>query len=305
MVFGEFFKKLKAGLQRTAQTIASGFKALIGRRVDKELLEQLETTLLTADVGLEATDAILQRVREVFANKEAGQDLIEFIKRELETLLAQGDNSLHFQSRGPTVIMVAGVNGSGKTTSIAKLSHYLTQQGKSVILGAGDTFRAAAVEQLDRWSKRIGVEIVKAAPGGDPAAVAFDACTAALSRNKDVVIIDTAGRLHTQTNLMKELEKIHRVVGKAMPGAPHEVLLVLDATNGQNAIQQATMFAKAVHCTGVVLAKLDGTAKGGFVVQIRKKLNLPVKFIGVGEQADDLEVFDARGFVEALFADLE
>lgn len=199
--------------------------------------------------------------------------------------------------------MVAGVNGSGKTTSIAKLATRLVRQKKKVLLGAGDTFRAAAIEQLDTWAKRSGSEIVKGNPGTDPSSVAFDACAAAVARKADVAIIDTAGRLHTQGNLMRELEKIHRVIAKALPGAPHEVLLVLDATNGQNAIQQAVMFTKSIPCTGIILSKLDGTAKGGAVVAIRDKLDLPVKFVGVGEQEEDLEEFDPDSFVDALFAD--
>jgi len=303
MAIGKFFSKLKAGLSRTAKALGGGLRSLIGRKVDRDFLKELESKLISADVGVEATDAILKRVEEAYANKEAGKDLIDFVKNELKAMLRQERASLNFQASGPTVIMVAGVNGSGKTTSIAKLGTWLMGQGKSVILGAGDTYRAAAVEQLDRWAQRIGAEIVKGKPGGDPAAVAYDACQAAVSRNKSVAIVDTAGRLHTQTDLMRELEKIHRVIGKAAPGAPHEVLLVLDATNGQNAILQAVNFTKAVKCTGVILAKLDGTAKGGAVVAIRRKLGLPVKFVGVGEKPDDFEVFDPDAFIDSLFED--
>jgi len=303
MAIGKFFSKLKAGLARTAKALGGGLRSLIGRKVDRDFLKELESKLISADVGVEATDAILKRVEEAYANKEAGKDLIDFVKNELKAMLRQEQASINFQSTGPTVIMVAGVNGSGKTTSIAKLGTWLMGQGKSVILGAGDTYRAAAVEQLDRWAQRIGAEIVKGKPGGDPAAVAYDACQAAVSRNKSVAIVDTAGRLHTQTDLMRELEKIHRVIGKAAPGAPHEVLLVLDATNGQNAILQAVNFTKAVKCTGVILAKLDGTAKGGAVVAIRRKLGLPVKFVGVGEKPDDFEVFDPDAFIDSMFED--
>jgi fused signal recognition particle receptor len=302
MVLGKFFDKIKSGLRKTAQSLGGGLRVLLGRKVDQNFLNDLESYLITADVGVDATDKILSRVQEAFANKEATGDLIEFVKAEMKAMLTSTDSALKFQSAGPTVIMVAGVNGSGKTTSIAKLATLLTKQGKKVLLGAGDTFRAAAIEQLDRWSQRIGAEIVKGTPGADPSSVAHDACTAALARKVDVAIIDTAGRLHTQAHLMRELEKIHRVIGKAFPGAPHEVLLVLDATNGQNAILQALNFTKAVKCTGIILAKLDGTAKGGSVVAIRDKLQLPVKFIGVGEQADDLQVFDPDEFVEAMFA---
>jgi fused signal recognition particle receptor len=303
MAISKFFSKLKAGLVRTAQALGGGLRSLVGRKVDRDFLKELESKLIGADVGVEATDEILKRVEEAYANKEAGKDLIDFVKNELKAMLKQEQASINFQSSGPTVVMVAGVNGSGKTTSIAKLGTWLIGQGKSVILGAGDTYRAAAVEQLDRWAQRIGAEIVKGKPGGDPAAVAYDACQAALSRNKNVAIVDTAGRLHTQIDLMRELEKIHRVIGKAIPGAPHEVLLVLDATNGQNAILQAANFTKAVKCTGVILAKLDGTAKGGAIVAIRKKLGLPVKFVGLGEKPDDFALFDPDEFIDSLFED--
>ena len=302
MAMGGLFQKIAAGLQKTASALGGGLKALLGRRVDRDLLQELETSLLKADVGVEATEQLVRRVKEAFEGREASGDLLQFLKRELKAMLAQGDASLRTAPEGPTVVMVCGVNGSGKTTSIAKLTTFLRKQGKSVLLGAGDTFRAAAVDQLAMWAGRVGAEIVKAAPGADPAAVAFDACSAGKARGVDVVVVDTAGRLHTQGNLMKELEKIHRVVGKAIPGAPHEVLLVLDATNGQNAIVQASQFSRSVPCTGVILAKLDGTAKGGAVVAVRRQLGLPVKFVGVGEQADDLEAFDADAFVEGLFA---
>lgn len=304
MVIGRYFQKIAAGLQKTASALGGGIRSLLGRRVDQELLNQLEASLLRADVGLQATERIVSKVKEEFSGREAGGDLVEFLKGEMKALLDQGDNALKIVEPGPTVLMVCGVNGSGKTTSIAKLTTYLRRQGKSVLLGAGDTFRAAAVDQLTMWAERVGAEIVKAAPGSDPASVAFDACSAGKARGVDVVIIDTAGRLHTQGNLMKELEKIHRVIGKAVGGAPHEVLLVLDATNGQNAILQAQQFTKSVGCTGIILAKLDGTAKGGATVAIRHTLGLPVKFVGVGEKADDLEIFDAEDFVEALFSKL-
>ena len=301
MAFG-FFKRLAEGLQKTAATIGGGFKRLLGRKVDQDLLDELEATLIKADCGLEATERIVGKVKEAYSNREVTGEVLDFVKDEMKKMLDQGDNSIKFTESGPTVIMVCGVNGSGKTTSIAKLTTWLTKQGKKVLLGAGDTFRAAAVDQLSMWAERVGADIVKANPGADPASVAFDACVAGKARNVDVVIVDTAGRLHTQGNLMKELEKIHRVIGKAIPGAPHEVLLVLDATNGQNAIMQAGHFGKSVGCTGIILAKLDGTAKGGAVVSIRHQLGLPVKFVGVGEKADDLELFDADSFVDALFS---
>jgi fused signal recognition particle receptor len=304
MAFG-FLKRLTDGLQKTASSISSGFRRLLGRRVDQNLLDELEATLLSADCGLEATEQIVTRLREAYSQREVTGEVLEFVKTEMKGMLDQGDNGLKLAAEPPTVIMVCGVNGSGKTTSIAKLTTWFVKQGKKVLLGAGDTFRAAAVDQLTMWAERVGADIVKAAPNSDPASVAYDACVAGKARGVDVVIVDTAGRLHTQANLMKELEKIHRVIGKAIPGAPHEVILVLDATNGQNAILQAAQFGKAVGCTGIILAKLDGTAKGGAVVSIRQKVGLPVKFVGVGEKADDLDVFRADEFVEALFAQLK
>ncbi len=303
MAIGGFFRKVKASLAKTARALGGGLRSLLGRKVDKDFLKDLEEKLLLADVGVETSTLIVKRVEEAFANREAGRDLLDFVKAELRALLVQDRQGLRFAASGPTVVMVAGVNGSGKTTSIAKLGRWLIDQKKTVLLGAGDTFRAAAVEQLDRWSQRVGAEIVKGTPGGDPAAVAFAACQAAAARKIDVCIVDTAGRLHTQEHLMRELEKIHRAIGKAVPGAPHEVLLVLDATNGQNAILQAANFTKVVPCTGVILSKLDGTAKGGAIVAIRKRLGLPVQFIGVGEQEDDWDLFDPGQFVDALFAE--
>jgi fused signal recognition particle receptor len=305
MAMGSFFKRLAQGLQKTAATIGGGFRRLLGRRVDQDLLNDLEATLITADCGLEATEKIVARVKEAFAQREASGDLFDFVKKQMRAMLEQGTTSIPTADPPPTVIMVCGVNGSGKTTSIAKLATYLSKQGKKILLGAGDTFRAAAVDQLSTWAERTGSDIVKANPGSDPASVAFDACVAGKARGADVVIVDTAGRLHTQAPLMKELEKIHRVIGKAIPGAPHEVLLVLDATNGQNAILQAKQFTKSVGCTGIILSKLDGTAKGGAVISVHEQLGLPVKFVGVGEKADDLEVFDPDAFVEALFGQME
>ena len=239
-------------------------------------------------------------MRQAFLDKEITGDIEAFVKQQLKEMLATGDTGLQYAAAGPTVVMVAGVNGSGKTTSIAKLARRCQEDGKKVIVAACDTFRAAAVEQLTIWTERLGCEIVKAQQGSDPAAVAFDACERAKSRGTDVLIVDTAGRLHTQTHLMKELEKIHTVVSRQIPGAPHEVLLVLDATTGQNALTQAEQFSKAVKCSGIVLSKLDGTAKGGAVFAIKQKLGLPVKYVGVGEQIDDMEPFDPDGFVQAL-----
>jgi fused signal recognition particle receptor len=244
----------------------------------------------------------VDRVREAYAEKLVDSDLIDFVKSELKALLADPrPGTLAVAAKKPTVILVAGVNGSGKTTSIAKLAHLFREEGKSVLLGACDTFRAAAADQLAIWSDRAKVDIVRGSPGADPASVAHDACDRALARGVDVLIVDTAGRLHTQTHLMRELEKIRSVVERKIPGAPDESLLVLDATNGQNAIRQAEVFTKSIQCTGIILTKLDGTAKGGVVVAVRQTLDLPVKFVGVGEEMDDLQPFDALVYVESLF----
>jgi fused signal recognition particle receptor len=304
MVFRALFTKFKQGLAKT-RDVFSGVAALfrLRGRVDKDFLKELEKRLYLADVGTAATSEIVAQVRQAFQDKEITGDVEAFVKQKLMDLVSAGDTGLHYNPTGPTVIMIAGVNGSGKTTSIAKLSRRLQQDGKKVIVAACDTFRAAAVEQLTIWSERLGCEIVKNQQGSDPASVAHDACEKAKAKGFDVLIVDTAGRLHTQTHLMRELGKIHRVVTKQIEGAPHEVLLVLDATTGQNAITQAEMFKKEVHCTGIILAKLDGTAKGGAIFAIKQKLGLPVKFIGVGEKLDDLEPFDPEAYVEALFAD--
>jgi fused signal recognition particle receptor len=302
MGFRAFFDKLKQGLAKT-RGVFSGIATLFRLRgkVDRDFLTELEKRLYLADVGTEATRTIVEKVRQSFLDKEISGDVEAFVKQQLKDMLAAG-GGLNYNPAGPTVIMVAGVNGSGKTTSIAKLARNLQEDGKKVLVAACDTFRAAAVEQLTIWSERIGCEIVKNQQGSDPASVAHDACERAKARHSDVLIVDTAGRLHTQAHLMRELEKIHRVVTRLIPGAPHEVLLVLDATTGQNAIAQAENFKKAVQCTGIILAKLDGTAKGGAIFAIKQKLDLPVKFVGVGEKLDDLEPFDPDSYVEALFA---
>jgi len=304
MVFQALYKKLKQGLAKT-RGVFTGVATLfrLKGRVDKDFLKELEKRLLLADVGTGATAEIIDRVRQAFMDKEITGDVEAFVKQQLKDLVAPSERGLRTNMAGPTVIMVSGVNGAGKTTSIAKLAKLLQGEGKKVIVAACDTFRAAAVEQLTIWSQRIGCDIVKAQQGSDPASVAHDACEKAKARNYDVLIVDTAGRLHTQTHLMKELEKIRRVVGKQIEGAPHEVLLVLDATTGQNAIIQAEQFKKSIECTGIILAKLDGTAKGGAIFAIKQKLGLPVKFIGVGETLDDLEPFDPETYVEALFAE--
>jgi fused signal recognition particle receptor len=302
MVFRGLIDRIKKGLAKTRGVftgVASLFR--LRGRVDSDFLGELEKRLYLADVGTGATSQIVERVRQAFLDKEITGDVEAFVKGQLRDLVTAGDSSLRFNPAGPTVIMVAGVNGSGKTTSIAKLAKRLMNDGKNVMVAACDTFRAAAVEQLTIWSERLGCDIVKAQQGSDPASVAHDACEKAKARGFDVLIVDTAGRLHTQAHLMRELEKIHRVVSKQIEGAPHEVLLVLDATTGQNAIAQAEMFKKSIQCSGIILAKLDGTAKGGAIFAIKQKLELPVKYVGVGEKLDDLEPFDAEAFVEALF----
>ncbi len=299
------FDRLRDGLRKTRDALASGLRRVLhGRTLDEDLLEELEQFLITADVGVRTTEAVLGELRDSWKRKEvtAADQVTDFLKSRLAARLGTAGLALNMQAAPPTVILVVGVNGSGKTTSIAKLAGYLRGQGKSVVLGAGDTFRAAAVEQLTIWSKRLGIEIVKQATGADPAAVAYDAAEAARARGADVLIVDTAGRLHTQENLMRELEKIRRVLGKCIPGAPHETLLVLDATTGQNALMQARRFHDAAPVTGIFLAKLDGTARGGAVLSIRDELALPVKFIGVGEKQGDIAPFDPHAFVEALFA---
>jgi fused signal recognition particle receptor len=303
MVFRALFDKIKAGLAKTRSifsSVASLFR--LRGRVDKDFLSSLEKNLYLADVGNAATQEIVDRVRQAFLDKEISGDVEAFVKSQLRELVTNDNAALQFVPNGPTIIMIAGVNGSGKTTSIAKLAKKLKDDGKKVLVAACDTFRAAAVEQLTIWIAKVGCDIVKNAQGSDPAAVAHDACERARARDYDVVIVDTAGRLHTQSHLMRELEKIHRVVAKLIPGAPHEVLLVLDGTTGQNAIVQAEAFKKTVNCTGVIMTKLDGTAKGGSIFAIKQRLGLPVKFIGVGEKLDDLEPFDPEAFVEALFA---
>ena len=305
-IFSKAIDKLRNGLQRSRKKISDSLMSVLtlGRKIDEAFLDELEEQLISDDLGVETTAHIIDDLRQAWKGKKisSAEEIIPFLKQELISYWPEGDRQLHFASDGPTVIMVTGVNGSGKTTSIAKLAAMLAGQDKQVVLGACDTFRAAAVEQLSIWSERTGVQIVKHQQGSDPASVAYDACEAAMARNADVLLIDTAGRLHTQVNLMRELTKIRDVVARKIPGAPHEVLQVLDATTGQNAINQAKMFSEAVDVTGLILAKLDGTAKGGIVVAIRNQINLPVKFIGIGEQPEDLEPFDPETFVEALFS---
>ncbi len=300
MVFG----LIKKGLAKT-RGMFTGIAELLRLRgrVDRDFLDALEERLYLADVGTAATTEIVEDVRKAFVDKEVSGDVEEFVKKKLKDLVTAPHEGIRFASTGPTVVMIAGVNGSGKTTSIAKLAKRNIDGGKKVIVAACDTFRAAAVEQLTVWSERLGCEIVKAHQGADPASVAHDACDKVKAKEFDLLIVDTAGRLHTQVHLMRELEKIHRVVAKQIEGAPHEVLLVLDATAGQNAITQAEQFKKTVHCTGIILAKLDGTAKGGAIFSIKQKLDLPVKYVGLGESFDDFAEFDPDAYVESLFAE--
>jgi fused signal recognition particle receptor len=301
MAIKSLFDRFRKGLSRTAQLF--NIRSWFGRKVDQSFLDDLEARLIQADVGVASTRTIIDRVREAYGDKTADEDLVGFVKGELKALLADPrPATLAVSASRPTVYLIAGVNGSGKTTSIAKLAQHLKDEGRTILLAACDTFRAAAADQLGIWAGRAGSDIVKGAPGADPASVAHDACDRALTRQVDVLIVDTAGRLHTQTHLMRELEKVRGVLQRKIPGAPHEVLLVLDATNGQNAIRQAEAFTKSIGCTGIILTKLDGTAKGGVVVAVRQSMNLPVKFIGVGEGLDDLQPFDADTFVESLFA---
>ena len=302
--FSKAIAKLAAGLARTKEKLLGGLKALlVGRKLDEDLLAELEQKLIEADLGVAASRKIRADLQAAFADKRItkSEEVIPFLKQELKSYWPPADRAIRLAPAGPTVVLVVGVNGSGKTTSVAKLAGLFKAQGKKVLLAAGDTFRAAAVQQLSIWADRAGVEIVKANPGTDPGAVVFDACTAALARGIDYLVVDTAGRLHTQDHLMRELTKVKNVLSRKIPGAPHEVLLVLDATTGQNAINQAKAFLAATEVTGIFLATLDGTAKGGIVVALRSELNLPVKFVGIGEQADDVEHFDPEEFVEALF----
>lgn len=299
-LFKSVFKKVSAALTNTREGITSLWT---GGKLSRELLVKLEQQMIQSDIGIRTAQELVKDLTAAWERSEI--ETANQARDYLVELLIAGwpaeDRTLHFAKEGPTVILVCGVNGSGKTTSIAKICKSLRDEGKTVILGAGDTFRAAAVEQLEIWSKRLGVEVIKGKQGGDPAAVAFDAAEAAVARKADVLIIDTAGRLHTQKPLMDQLAKIRNVIAKKIPGAPHEVILVLDATFGTNAVNQAKDFTAATQVTGIFLAKLDGTAKGGIVVAIREQLAIPVKFIGVGETPDDVEPFDPQKFVKAMF----
>ena len=302
-----FFDKLKKGLEKTRKSFTEKIEQIVVgyAKIDDDLLDELEEVLISADVGVKTATLLMEEVRRGIKKKEinAPEDLRPFLEEKISALLMAGSDTSTMAMNPPTVILVIGVNGVGKTTTIGKLGNYYKEQGKTVMLAAADTFRAAAIDQLEIWGSRIGATVIKHDEGSDPASVAFDAVKAAKARNIDVLIIDTAGRLHTKSNLMEELKKINRVIQREIPEAPHETLLVLDATTGQNAINQAYVFSQSAPISGVVLTKLDGTAKGGVVVGIKAELKMPVKWIGIGEAVDDLRPFNSEDFAKALFSD--
>ena len=298
-----FFDRVKAGLEKTKNNFVKKVETIVigYAEIDDDFLDDLEATMLTGDLGPKTTTYLMKEIRrgvtEGIINNTS--EVMPFMEERITEMLGAQEEVLELHK--PEVILVVGVNGVGKTTTIAKLAHYYAGQGKKVIIAAGDTFRAAASEQLSIWADRVGVSIVKHKEGADPAAVVFDACASAVAKEADLVIVDTAGRLHTKVNLMEELKKIGRVADKQIPGAPHQTLLVLDGTTGQNAVSQAKLFGEAVPVTGIVVTKLDGTAKGGVVISIKEELGVPVRWIGVGEQMDDLRPFNAKEFANALF----
>ena len=298
------FQKFKEGLQKTHGKLTHEIKRILtsSPKLTAESLEELETALIGADLGTAVTHQIIQAVKLAYETQgRTGLDVAAIARKELEMALSGGPPQLARQTTGLTVVSIVGVNGTGKTTTAAKLAHLIQAQGHTAILAACDTFRAAAVEQLKLWGERLKVPVIAGAQGADPASIAHDAIAAALARNVNYLFIDTAGRLHTKSNLMQELQKVHRVIDKKLPGAPHETLLVLDATTGMNALNQAREFHKSVKITGLVVTKLDGTSKGGMVVAIQKELGLPIKFIGLGEKPEDLQPFDAKQYAEAIF----
>jgi fused signal recognition particle receptor len=298
------FAKFKAGLQKTQDRLAHEIKRIITRspKLDAAALNELEAALISADLGMSTSSRIIDTVKKAYESQGGvGLDFLALARAEIGKSLGSNKTGLLKAAAGPTVVSIVGVNGTGKTTTAAKLAHFVRAQHKTALLAACDTFRAAAIEQLKLWGTRLKIDVIAGAYGADAASVAHDAVTAAQARHTDFLFIDTAGRLHTKHNLMQELQKLHRVIGRQLPGAPHEVLLVLDATTGMNALNQAREFNKAVPLTGLVVTKLDGTSKGGMVVAIQDELGLPVKFIGLGEQPDDLQPFDANQFAQALF----
>ncbi|MBI5442861.1 MAG: signal recognition particle-docking protein FtsY [Deltaproteobacteria bacterium] len=302
---GGLFARLRQGLEKTRQGFVQKVdRVLFGKKtIDAETLDELEEALVTADLGVQTAVKLIQGIQERVERKELGspEALRSYLKEAVRGILVEDEGHFELGAERPYVVMVVGVNGVGKTTTIGKIASQFRARGCKVILAAADTFRAAAIEQLGIWGERVGAHVVRHQHGSDPAAVAYDAVQAAQAREAELVIIDTAGRLHTKANLMEELKKVKRVIGKAAPGAPHEVLLVVDATTGQNAISQARLFHEAVGVDSIALTKLDGTAKGGVIVGICEELKIPIKFIGIGEKVDDLRPFDARAFVEALF----
>ena len=299
-------KALKRGLAKTRDSFGAGLKAFVklGRRLDRDTLEELGEVLLSADVGPRAVERIIADLRQAFEDEKIRKtdEVLPYLREELIKELGAGDRAVRFAESGPTVFLVAGVNGGGKTTSIAKLARFYRDQGKKVLLAACDTYRAAAVEQLGIWADRVKVDIVRTQQGADPASVAFDALDAAVARKVDLLIVDTAGRLQTKEHLMRELGKVERVIERKIPNAPHEVFLVIDANTGQNGLSQARLFSDTVRVTGIILTKLDGTARGGIVLGMRDQVDLPVKFIGLGEKSEDLAPFDPAVFVDALLA---
>lgn len=303
-----FFERLRTGLQKTHQKLVHEIKRIVTRspKLTAASLVELEAALIGADLGMTMTGEILAAVSKAYETQGgAGLDVVEIAGQQVAKSLSSMSPALRRAPASPTVVSIVGVNGTGKTTTAAKLAHWVQSRGETAMLAACDTFRAAAIEQLKLWGNRLHVPVISAAYGADPSSVAHDAVTAAVSRSVDYLFVDTAGRLHTKHNLMNEMQKLHRVIGKKLPGAPHETLLVLDATTGMNALNQAREFNKAVPLSGLVVTKLDGTSKGGMVVSIHRELGLPIKFIGVGEQPDDLQPFDAKDFAAALFSDRE
>ncbi len=300
-----FFDRMKKAVTRTRENLSERIEEIVsfGKAIDAHTLDDLEATLIGADLGNTTTQEVLSKLRDK-ANHKQIKDVAELkrlLKEELLAILSAANARPATAVEGPEVILVVGVNGTGKTTTIGKLSQVFRSQGKNVLLCAADTFRAAAIDQLEIWGQRTGTEVIKTKPGGDPSAVLYDALQAAVARKADYVVVDTAGRLHTKTSLMQELDKMRRTAQRIIPGAPHETLLVMDATTGQNGLQQARMFTESAGVTGIVLTKLDGTAKGGVVVAISRELGLPVRYVGIGEKAGDLLPFDPKDFVESLF----